>query len=171
MWSFIIRIDDTKKYDEVKTELQAGADPNEKDSENGYPLTIAVKQQNLPMIELLLKNGAYGLSSFDEALETRNKAIVELLIQYDGDGCVNWSYHDGLPLCIAIRLGDLEIVDLLIQNDADVNSIETLWRYREPDIVSRPISEAIKLGDKAIVELLIKNGVNLERYYMYYFVW
>ncbi|XP_057328012.1 putative ankyrin repeat protein RF_0381 [Microplitis mediator] len=92
------------------------------------PLYLAVRNENIDMIKLLISSGAdVNASNFDNetvlhaAVHSNNEEIVKLIL--DDELCdVNIKMDSGLtPLHIAVSKNNLKIVELLIKNNAKID--------------------------------------------------
>ena len=167
-----------KNYDEVKINLDEGGDPNKYDKENGFPLIIAVNQKDIPMIELLLSNGASANIGFRDAIKIGDVNIIKLLIQYSADVNFDDPNSSGLrrtPLSEAIQLGDMTIIKLLLSHGADINKFYDYYSYGEAkiygpytatekriDVWGTVLLEALYLQkDDSFIKFLIQYGANI----------
>lgn len=149
---------------------------NVNDNNIGYsacytPLTLAIKNNNIDIVNVLLSNNAdvnlpdkEGRSPLSEAISNQNKDIVNILLNHNAD--VNLPNIDGLrPLSLAARNNNIELAKLLISHNADLNFVEN--GEATPKIIalyhgkSTPISIALYHGNYEIIELLIDSGANL----------
>src|ERR1051326_4917032 len=78
---------ESMSYDEIKSHLDHGADPNESVREAGvtrWPLLLAVRHGNMNQTQLLLSRGAdssiRNYAILNEAARQNNKALMKLLI-------------------------------------------------------------------------------------------
>lgn len=132
------------RYDIVKLLIGLGVDTNKTNKYGETPLYYALGDEKIAT--LLLENQADpnvrpggGLSLFSIAVRNSNEKIASLLINYkadiNGKGKVpkgevrtNWfdnKLSDGpIPLSIAIQNNNLDMVNFLIKNGADVNLLE-----------------------------------------------
>jgi ankyrin repeat protein len=83
------------------------------------PLCLAVAKRNLEIITYLISVGAdVNLGSIDEAIYTRDLEIVKYLVSVGADVNNKSDYSSLTPLEITESLGNLEIVNFLIENGA-----------------------------------------------------
>ncbi|KAI0399551.1 ankyrin repeat-containing domain protein [Xylaria palmicola] len=129
----------------------------------------AASFNNTAFVRTLLKHnqrGGYSYYDFEGwyplafAIQHRNKELVALLltagIVANGRGpCV------GEPLLAAVTMGDLDMVDYLVQAGADVNADD------RPQGGSSPLQTAVKGGKIDIVDYLIRAGANVNAKYRY----
>ncbi|KAI4113757.1 MAG: hypothetical protein LQ345_005337 [Seirophora villosa] len=109
------------------------ADVNSQGGYHGNALQAAAAQGHFRIVEHLLEAGACETASgghFDSALMAatcaRSKEIIECLLAHTADSefLVNMrSQEYGTPLQRAVDMDRIDIVDLLIANDADINAL------------------------------------------------
>ncbi len=107
--------------------IEKGIDVNKKDNSGITPLLVAISVKNEPIISILKKQGA--------------KANFDII------------YPDGLsPLEKSILFGDLKGVQLLVENGANVNTINVRK--------TTPLGMALRDGFDEIASYLISKGAN-----------
>lgn len=183
--------------------LQKGADV-ESVCENGdTALSIAVYGGFFDMVQLLYAHGArldvvlkntdgdYATTLLHRAVIVGNSDIIYFLLKHGPLTLLNETFQHGLsPLHAAIEVEDIDLVQGLIEQGADVVSkgkyslsvlhvavntgnpdlVELLLIcgadinavYREDDMVLTPLAFAVQNGDIAMVQLLIKHGADAE---------
>lgn len=95
-----------------------------------YPLTVAVENQDIKMVKLLLEH----------------KADVDVTeITHDG-----YDSFDNTPLTLAVENGDINMVSLLLQHKADINEV---LEFEDKN----PLSIAINNNDKDMLKFLLEN--------------
>ena len=88
------------------------------------PLLTAVMNKDVDIVRLLLRSGAdinrvmYGVTALSTAARVHSTELVNLLI---GEGGADLNALMGVALVEAANQGDLEIVDMLLRNGADIN--------------------------------------------------
>jgi len=120
----------------IELHLEAGKDVNHIIKGEGTLLQVASKQKNEKLIKLLLASGA----------------DPNLISKAD----------DQPPLTLAIRLDNLEILDLLIEKGADINSEDSLghtplFKTLRPD---RPTTRKYLLDRGANIDKALNDGVS-----------
>ncbi|KAJ8674380.1 hypothetical protein QAD02_005642 [Eretmocerus hayati] len=139
----------------VRVLLDHGAKVHCKDDWGYTPLSTAIVCKQKEIVDLLMLEGAAEDADFgkliDFAVKTSNKDIVDILLRdrkfvKDPSVC---------PLTTAIRHADEEILKILIQKGADINSEET-------DLKMTPLYAAATYGQERIAKFLIENGANLD---------
>lgn len=142
----LVQLVKDNKIEAVKSKLKNGSDLDKIDKKTGKsPLIMAITNQSISMIELLIENGAD--------------------LDYD-------SWEDRTPLSYAIETGNIEIVALLLKNGANLHLIYTYRTYRHTEVPSpnkyitswkqvygTSLIDAIyRQVDIKIVELLLEYG-------------
>ena len=113
--------------------LGAGTDVNTAQNDGTTPLHWAVYRLDVPLVELLLEQGAsaavtnrYGSSPLSEAVKLAHAELVAMLL--DAGAETDSPNEDGqTALMLAARTGSLEVAERLIAHGANVNASET-WR-------------------------------------------
>ncbi|XP_008558673.1 putative ankyrin repeat protein RF_0381 [Microplitis demolitor] len=145
----------------VEKLISAGADVNMMSLAKGpfydtTPLQVAVENENVKIVELLIKNNAHvNIDSKRSTVLTKaarkgNFELVDLLIKAGAH--VNPDSEQGKPLHMAIAKNNYEMTEYLIARGADVNSIS---KNRTT------LQTAVKRGNKAIAELLLRHNVDV----------
>ena len=125
------------------------------------PLTLAVNDENIEIVRMLLEHGARPstvngtkVAPFWTAVETGNHEIIQLLIdaRADVDDAEDWE----TPLNLAARLGDYELAVMLLKADASVDALDVI-----------PLVEAMRHGHSELVSLLLRSGANPDRHDLY----
>ena len=113
--------------------LQAGANPNVEDDSNDSPLWIAVSENNIKIAPLLIRYGAN--------------------VNFQ-----NTPYRMSL-LCNAANRRYRKMVELLLDNDADVNA--------ETALGASALHYAVDQGEIQIVKMLLQRNCNMDNYSLY----
>ncbi len=155
---------------------------------NGYtPLHMAVLKQNPAMADYLMTNGANkyaetadGKTALHIAIEQKDLAFVKRAIEQHGYDLHHKTSLQECPLAIALKTGNLEIAQYLVESGADINGINgfkqrTMLHYAvmshdakvvfyvlscgvqskvQDNIGMLPVHLAAKQGDREIVDLL-----------------
>ena len=138
--------------EQVRMSISKGVDINAKDEEGNTPLRLAVKSGKMEIVQILVEAGAdVNMGSWPplgEAVDKNDVAIAKYLIDHGAN--VN-APRDWTPLVQAPYVSNnVEMVELLIANGADVNAGE--WS---------PLHGAVDERRRDIVELLIKKGADV----------
>ncbi|GJQ77415.1 hypothetical protein Trydic_g9303, partial [Trypoxylus dichotomus] len=104
---------------------------NEIDKDMCTPLQLAVGEESVDMVKILLKyadaNFGYDAKPLCTAIKCRNIEIVKLLLEHGADP--NYIKGGSTPfLVMAIENGDEDIVQILLEHNADPNIQDTLCR-------------------------------------------
>ncbi|XP_057335618.1 putative ankyrin repeat protein RF_0381 [Microplitis mediator] len=144
------------RYEFVEYMLNIGADVNY--CSNAPPLHIATENENIPIIELLIRKGAdtdvrtaFRKPALEIACDKKNIKIIEILIAAGADATNSFDINNSLHC--AIIQNNYERIENLVKNGADINN--TVYFNKSPLIL------AIEEGNKPVVELLIKNGADI----------
>jgi ankyrin repeat protein len=145
----------------TKKLLDAGADPNFCDKENGKtPLYWAAIDINL--VNLLISEGAFvdaetpkdGCTSVHFSVEEDNLYLLKALVKTECKEAINtFDYIERTPLIIAAINGNVDIASVLIQCGSDVNAKSTISG-------KTALGEAIYEGNLDMIEFLLKNGAD-----------
>ena len=110
---------------EVRERLVAAADPNERNNHGWTPLMIAVAQQHMATVELLLESGSdpnqgnlFGRNSLMYAARYGNEPLVRVLLDHGANPNLNES-SDPSALSAAAAGGHVRVVQVLLKAGAD----------------------------------------------------
>jgi ankyrin repeat protein len=181
LWTAVYKKDATK----VNALLVRGQDPNVKDSSGVTPLIWATKNENLPLVRVLLHHKAYpyipdvsGWTAFHWAsLKNANTEILKVFLKYASYPLVK-TKSGKTVVQVADSAGASEIVTLLQQNlnlafnqavtDADVEKIKEFIQAganvnnnQHGSIQQSPLHAAVWINHPEIVKLLIEKGANV----------
>jgi len=138
--------------------ISRGADVNAKDARNFTPLMGA---RGLPVIELLISKGAdisaqeglQGSTKLHDACSSGDIAVATFLLDKGADIHAR-NRMGATPLWVAAVYDQKEIVELLLEREANINALD---RRRQ----CTPLWIAVRNGNKDTVELLIRKGANI----------
>ena len=143
-------------------------------------LRVAVRKENVQLVDTLLKSGAnpnYPFDDNDNAVDTYlvfiapwegDLSILKLLLnsgadvnvtrtETHGDSHLGW--EGGVtPLHDAARQGNEKVAALLLEHDANVHA-ESFYNEIERGKIT-PLHDAAKRGFESIVKLLLEHGAN-----------
>lgn len=125
-----------------------------------FPLVLAVKQNNQEIIKIikkaLIEKGLYNAESLLlPCIEAKTAEFVKELLDEIGNEKIRSKHFPYLgieALIKAISVGNIEIVEILLNKAVDINGMEK----------KRPINIAIAHNQFNIVKLLIKRNVDLK---------
>ena len=144
---------------EVRSLLEQKVDPNSVDEDGDHLLMYAALYSSIECMQLLIENGSNvnTKNKIDETVlmwSVHDLAKMKLLIQHGAD--VNAKAKTGnTPLLIAsVGHGKYDAIKLLIDNGADVSSINN----RKENALIR----ASLFGDTATVSLLLSKGFDID---------
>lgn len=132
-----------------------GADIN---GENGEPLRQASRYGHLEMVKYLVEHGAnvnakdnYNNVALAVASECGLLEVVKYLL-------ANGAIIDGYVLYRTALGGKVEVMKLLIENGADINSADIKASNEKGDTA---LIKAFKMGKTPMAQLLIENGADI----------
>ena len=107
---------------------------------------------HLPLVELLVTNGAKNLSvALFLAIQQQKVPVAKLLLEHGANPNIHYTADNGpTPLHLAAGQGNVEEARLLLEHGADVNGLEQNG--------STPLVYAVSGTSKELVELLFANG-------------
>jgi ankyrin repeat protein len=144
--------------------LNAGADPS-LDSSIAY----AAKASDVGLVSTLLQKGAdidhvsgpdveltgdYNTNALYQAVLESNLGMIRFLINQGADPNVNMG-HTRSIIKLATDLGDMEIIQVLIEAGADCNKVSS---YYHP---LNPLQTAVDMGNFELVEYFISVGADI----------
>lgn len=144
----------------VEQLIKAGADVNQVSKDAGdavSALTIALRQDNFGLAELLLKSGAEAGDEMYRATYRESELgfqIVELLLKYEADPMPERLHSPDRSLFLAVRTGQVEIARALISAGASIEGMGPSGQ--------KPFHVAIARGDHEMIDLLADSGANLD---------
>lgn len=148
----------TGRLDIIEYHLEKGFDVNAADKDGWTPLMYAACEGRLNVIECLLKYDAdiraravtLGVGAIHIAAANGNRNVVSFLLKMGEDinapDNMNWT-----PLHHAAKEGELETVQFLVDNNADIYA-------KSNDL--QPIHVAIQYGHKNVVEYFVSKDIN-----------
>lgn len=151
----------TNNFDRVKELIAKGTNVNSQNYLGNTPLHDAVSTDNIEMVKLLLSHGAnincrneWGFTPSNVIASCDDKEMAELLLLENDENIDDINDNTGsTPLDFAIHIGNKEMVKLLLDSGAEVNSQDSTYE-------STPLHLAAELGLKEIAELLLDYGAN-----------
>ncbi|KAH0491236.1 hypothetical protein TgHK011_002674 [Trichoderma gracile] len=127
------------------------------------PLLLAANQGRADIVELLLHRGAKmdfcaepgSETAFWVAIETRNQAVVKVMLDNGADVDERHAAHNMTPLMYALeRRYDSSFIELLLDKGAEIEMTNSSSET--------PLSLASRLGDAEAVKLLLDNYAEIE---------
>ncbi len=149
--------------------LAQGADPNQHDEAGFTPLHWAIRDPQLPMVELLLDAGAdptlatappeeTGYSPLHFAAFEGNAAIVQLLLD-QGANINRRSKLGDTPLHVAGAQGHREVLELLLEQGASV-ALQNEAGQRAAEVATEELQELIPTNELGFLRFLVSYGYN-----------
>ncbi|RMJ25732.1 ankyrin repeat-containing protein [Aspergillus sp. HF37] len=129
-------------------------------------LQFVIYNENVDLVRLTLDAGAdTGGNALNTAVQTKNLAIIELLISMGADvnAPESLQYNGKIALQEAAQIGRLDIVQLLVQHHADINAPP-----RE-DGGRTALQSAAEEGHAHIVSYLLEGGADVNAPPGYFF--
>lgn len=153
---------DAKDHAKVESLLKAGAKVNKTNKKNQFPLWIALWNNDVQMVKLLIANGAdvnqkfkgkdANINCLEIAAQNGSFEIAKLLVDagapFDVKGIKGCT-----PLRTACRNGRTDIVIYLVDKGADVDS--------KAEDMATPLEAAAGKGHLEIVQMLVEKGANV----------
>lgn len=148
----------------ARTLIEHRANVNSRDADNKTPLHIAIENQQVEIISLLLSipeidlslRDRSGLSPFATALTFRNNKAAQSILDKLPSAAEQFDSKGQNFLHTAIKKNDLESVLFLISIQVDVNS-----RVQDSTL-SPPLHLAARNGNETLVRSLILAGARVE---------
>ncbi len=141
------------KQDIANLLIKNSADINEIDSKGMTPLLMAVMESHTEAVRLLIEEGANVNYATSQSCNHLSMSFKQVLIEKRLDGLIAIS-HNITALHIAVIKGNEEIIKLLLENQANVNTF-----------ISSGISSldfALYNSDSKVSTLLVEHGANLD---------
>lgn len=166
-----------KEIDDIKKQINAGADPNVRPIYFYTPLLFAINyyEQDPSLIDFLLSKGAnpamanFGrIKPLEFAISKRKEKPVQLLLNAGADVNTLFAQNE-IPLTLAIRKAE-NLVPLLLKRGADFKNKRALTLHPPvvPHVGQReidPLALAIILGKTDAAKLLMEAGANVNQTY------
>ncbi|KAL9118356.1 MAG: hypothetical protein Q9187_005101 [Circinaria calcarea] len=140
--------------------LKGGHLPDPKDSDDGTPLSWAVKYGREAVVKLLVgrddvevnSEDKYGRTLLSQASENGNETIIRFLLSKGGDINAEGAYY-GNALQTAAAKGHETTVRFLLSEGADINA--------QGGFYSNALQAAAAGGHEIIVQLLLSEGADI----------
>lgn len=149
--------------------INSGADVNaeyiHKDKKPSNPLFIAISYGFENMVQLLLKHGANpnyqlrGLTPIMHAVMNDDLKLVNELIKHGANIEGNSTDFQVSPLFIAVQKGSNELIEFLLQHEANFEKP----CYKQGLLYTSPLSLAIHLNRLDVLKMFVKNGADLNK--------
>ncbi|QOR35635.1 ankyrin repeat domain-containing protein [Clostridium sp. 'deep sea'] len=157
--AFIIATE-KENYEMMELLLFNGADIEDKVESNyanySSALEIATYNNKLELVQFLVENGANYERCLTNAIAGEAVEAFHYFIHFGADP--NKSGDLPLPICQTACMGNIEFLDILLKNGAEIDKYATNDPYR-----TTAISEAAKNDYLDIVKFLVKNGADIHR--------
>lgn len=143
--------------------LSLGADVQAKDEDGWDPLLLAILNGHELMVDQLLSHGADlkstvtgGYSPLLIAAYHGYDSIVRLICHLSSREDIETKDAFGqTPLLVATRRGHEDVIDTLLQHEANIEA-------KEDKFGQTPLLMAIRLGDEDIVRILLDRGADIK---------
>ena len=140
--------------------IEKGANVNTRDEYGNKPIHDAVKKGDSELVSRLIEKGAninaegyFCNTALHFAAMKGRKKVASILLEAGSEIEIKEIRMGFTPLHEAIKAGHIEIVELLIQNKANVKA----KAFGD----TTPLHVAMREGNKEIASLLIQTGANL----------
>ncbi|KAF3287442.1 hypothetical protein TWF970_007167 [Orbilia oligospora] len=144
----------------VRLLLEHGADKNIKDYMDRTTLFLAIEKEHEEIARILLENrvdletkDVKGRTPLLQAVIAQHQPIVELLLKHKAD--TECEFGGSTAILRAMKLGNETLVNLLIENDADLGASERKIGYT-------PLIYATCFGNVGMVRLLLNQDAAIE---------
>ena len=120
--------------------------------ENNTPLTLAVRQENLEIVKIIMSRNENNIegdnikNALSLAVRNKNINILKVILDYNNDK----AFYGGLALCEAVSNNALEIVDFFLKYGIDANVFE-----------GNPLRTAVIRENLDMIKLLVNNGADI----------
>lgn len=135
------------------------------DNNDTTPIMLAIKHDHFSVAKLLLEHGATVQSEegfmVHAAVLNRNQGLVTLLLDH-GASINEFDEEGGTPLNTATKSGDLEMMQFLIDQGADVNACGPETEDNWATYITPLHTAAGGRNDNCVVTLLLDHGANTE---------
>ncbi len=129
-WTELLQAND---YLGIKKHIKEGGDVNDHNDAEESVLAMAIKYKcDKEIIDLLIEKGAdtddfddEGVSIFDYAITYNNVELAKALIESGRDVNLTRRRSGFTPLMAAVCYGRGEILELLLQNGADISAVDS----------------------------------------------
>lgn len=142
--------------------IENGALVNTVDNAGFSPLDSAAEEDHVKIARSLIRAGATvnirnveGRTPLYAAASEGSLAVVRLVLGAGADPDARYPPDDGTPIIIASGFGFADIVQQLIQSDANWNATTRTGNF--------PLLLAAQEGHTEVVEILLKAGINVNR--------
>ncbi|RUS82367.1 hypothetical protein EGW08_009882 [Elysia chlorotica] len=150
----------------IESFLRNGADPNCIDSAGHTPLSIAVEENNIKVVPILVAGGGninyvrqpQCVSPLSQAVMNNSLRMVKLLLHLGASPfteTIMWS----TPLHLAVDQQNMDIIRALLRANCPLNTTSNAKCSLRP---MTPMQMAMELGNMPIVRLLAKAGCRVK---------
>ena len=123
-------------------------------------LEMAYEYRNHEAMDILVEAGANVSAPLRAALENRKAEFVKYLLRHKADFDLDFAdQRQPTALILASRLGDLELVQMLIDAGADVHESRAAAEDPNPLLAAAKVGNA---GDADLVQLLLQHGADFD---------
>ncbi|XP_005095387.1 ankyrin-2 [Aplysia californica] len=150
----------------IESFLLSGADPNCKDQTGKTPLWVAVEENNIKVVPILVKGGGMinyvrepqCISLLSQAIILNSLPMVKLLLEY-GATTHTETFMWSTPLHIAVDMQNVDIIIELLRANCPLNTTSNAKYAFRP---MTPIRLAMELGNVEIICLLMQAGCKVQ---------
>lgn len=150
----------------IETFLKRGANPNCQDASGKTPLWIAVEENNIKVVPILVQGGGdvnyvrlpQSISLLCQAIKNNSLHMVKLLLD-QGASAYTETFMWSTPLHLAVDQQNISIIKELLRVNCSLNTTSNAKYSLRP---MTPVQMAMELGNVEIICLLLQAGCKVK---------